>query len=92
VTGSAGHKVDTTLAAQELAASGAGCALTHALFVGAYFATGRLVTAVDREFPDDNSYFVVMPERPQRPRREARLFRDWLMTAIAARPVATAGG
>jgi hypothetical protein len=39
--------------------------------------------AVEREFSDDNSYFIVMPERPQRPRREVLAFRDWLM-AVAA--------
>jgi DNA-binding transcriptional LysR family regulator len=67
------------LAALELAASGAGCALAHRIFLAAYLATGRLVTAIDREFIDDNSYFIVMPERPQRPRREVLAFRDWLM-------------
>jgi len=75
--------VDTTLAALELAASGAGCALAHRIFLAAYLATGRLVTAIDREFADDNSYFIVMPERPQRPRREVLAFRDWLMSVAA---------
>ena len=78
---SPGPSVDTTLAALELAASGAGCALAHPIFLAAYLATGRLVTAVEREFADDNSYFIVMPERPQRPRREVLAFRDWLMAA-----------
>ena len=73
--------VDTTLAALELAASGAGCALAHRLFLNAYIATGRLVPAIDREFTDDNSYFVLTPERPQRPRREVLAFRDWLIGA-----------
>jgi hypothetical protein len=35
-----------------------------------------------QEFADDNSYFVITPERPQRIRREVQLFRDWLV-AIA---------
>jgi LysR family glycine cleavage system transcriptional activator len=83
VGASPGPSVDTTLAALELAASGAGCALAHRIFLAAYFATGRLVTAIDREFADDNSYFIVMPERPQRPRREVLAFRDWLMAAAA---------
>ena len=78
-----GPTVDTTLAALELAASGAGCALAHRLFLGAYLSTGRLVPAIDREFADDNSYFVVTPERPQRPRREVRVCRDWLISAAA---------
>jgi LysR family glycine cleavage system transcriptional activator len=79
-----GPSVDTTLAALELAASGAGCALAHRIFLAAYFSTGRLVAALDREFADDNSYFVVTPERPQRPRREVQACRDWLISAAAA--------
>jgi LysR family glycine cleavage system transcriptional activator len=75
-----GPSVDTTLAALELAASGAGCALAHPIFLSAYLSTGRLVAAVEREFTDDNSYFVVTPERPQRPRRQVLLFRDWLVS------------
>ena len=76
-----GPSVDTTLAALELAASGTGCALAHRIFLPGYLSTGRLVVAIDREFTDDNSYFVLMPERPQRPRREVQLFREWLMAA-----------
>jgi LysR family glycine cleavage system transcriptional activator len=81
-----GPSVDTTLAALELAASGAGCALAHRIFLTAYFATGRLVCATDREFADDNSYFIVTPERPQRPRREVQMFRDWLLQKKPATP------
>lgn len=80
----AGPTVDTTIAALELAANGAGCALAHRIFLSAYLATGRLVMALDREFTDDNSYFVVTPERPQRIRREVQLFRDWLLSTAAA--------
>ena len=78
-----GPTVDTTIAALELAAHGAGCALAHRIFLTPYLATGRLVVAIDRDFADENSYFVVTPERPQRTRREVQLLRDWL-TAIAA--------
>jgi LysR family glycine cleavage system transcriptional activator len=75
--------VDTTIAALELAAAGAGVALAHRIFLDAYFATGRLVRALPQDFPDDNSYFVITPERPQRIRREVQLFHDWLL-AIAS--------
>jgi LysR family glycine cleavage system transcriptional activator len=75
--------VDTTVAALELAAAGAGIALAHEIFLDAYVATGRLVRALPQEFADDNSYFVITPERPQRIRREVQLFRDWLL-AIAS--------
>jgi len=74
-----GPTVDTTIAALELAANGAGCALTHRVFLAAYFASARLVRAIDREFADDNSYFVCTPQRRQRTRRQVQLFRDWLI-------------
>ena len=77
---STGPTVDTTIAALELAAAGAGIALAHGIFLSAYFATGRLVKALDEEFEDDNSYYVIAPERPQRIRREVQLLRDWLVT------------
>jgi LysR family glycine cleavage system transcriptional activator len=76
---STGPSVDTTIAALELAAAGAGVALAHGIFLDAYFATGRLVRALPQEFADDNSYYVITPERPQRIRREVQLFRDWLV-------------
>lgn len=76
--------VDTTIAALELAAAGAGIALAHGLFLSAYLSTGRLVKALRQEFSDDHSYFVITPERPQRMRREAQLFRDWLVTIAGA--------
>ena len=79
----AGPSVDTTIGALELAAESAGVALAHDIFLGAYFSTGRLVKALVREFDDDDSYFVITPERPQRIRREVQLFRDWLV-AIAS--------
>lgn len=78
-----GLTVNTTLAALELAANGAGCALAHRIFLSGYFATGRLVLALDHDFADDSSYFVVTPERPQRMRREVQLFRDWLLSVAA---------
>jgi LysR family transcriptional regulator, glycine cleavage system transcriptional activator len=79
----AGLTVDTTVAALELASAGAGVALAHRIFLNGYFATGRLVNAVPEEFSDDNSYFVITPERPQRVRREVQLFRQWLVEVAA---------
>jgi LysR family transcriptional regulator, glycine cleavage system transcriptional activator len=81
---SAGSSVDTTIAALELAATGVGVALAHGIFLEAYFATGRLVSAAPSGFADDNSYFVVTPERPQRIRREVQVFRDWLVADAAS--------
>jgi LysR family glycine cleavage system transcriptional activator len=78
-----GPTVDTTIAALELAAAGAGVALAHRMFLEPYLSTGRLVKAAAQEFPDDNSYFAITPERPQRIRQEVQRFRDWLI-AVAA--------
>jgi LysR family glycine cleavage system transcriptional activator len=80
----AGPIVDTTIAALELAANGAGCALAHGVFLGAYFATGRLVRALEDDFQDDSSYFVVTPDRPQRLRREVAQFHEWLIGTARA--------
>ncbi len=71
--------VDTTIAALELAAAGAGVALAHRLFLDGYLSTRRLVFALPDEFADNNSYFVITPERPQRVRQEVQQFRDWLL-------------
>jgi LysR family glycine cleavage system transcriptional activator len=84
VPASACPTVDTTIAALELAAAGAGIALAHGIFLDAYFATGRLVRALPQDFADDNSYFVITPERPQRIRREVQLFRDWLLAVASS--------
>lgn len=78
-----GPAVDTTIAALELAATGAGCALAHRVFLKPYVATARLVVALEHDFADDSSYFVVAPERPQRARREVQQFRDWLLAEAA---------
>jgi LysR family transcriptional regulator, glycine cleavage system transcriptional activator len=85
----AGPAVDTTVAALELAANAAGCALAHPIFLSAYFSTGRLVVALERDFADDSSYFVVTPERPRAPRREVQQFRDWLLAAAAGEGAAS---
>ncbi len=74
-----GPIVDTTVAALELAANGAGCALAHRIFLDAYFDTGRLVRAVEADFEDESAYFVVTPERSQRLRREVAQFHEWLL-------------
>ena len=79
-----GPTVDTTIAALELASQGAGCALAHRVFLNAYLSTGRLVLALELEFPDDSAYFVVTPERPQRARREVQQFREWLLATAGA--------
>jgi LysR family glycine cleavage system transcriptional activator len=82
--GVSGAIVDTTIAALELAANGGGCALAHRVFLGAYLSTGRLVRALEHDFPDESSYFVVTPERAQRLRREVAQFHEWVIEAARA--------
>lgn len=79
-----GPIVDTTIAALELAAQGAGCALAHGIFLTPYLATARLMRALEHDFQDASSYFVVTPERPQRLRREVAQFQDWLLAQAKA--------
>jgi LysR family glycine cleavage system transcriptional activator len=86
-----GPTVDTTLAALELAAAGAGCALAHPLHVAPYLKSGRLVKALGGNFADGYCYYVVAPERPQRTRREVQLFQDWLVELAAAEEKSVGG-
>jgi LysR family glycine cleavage system transcriptional activator len=79
-----GPIVDTTIAALELAANGAGCALAHRIFLDAYLATGRLQRMLENDFEDESAYFVVTPERPQRLRREVTQFQEWLLAVAHA--------
>jgi LysR family glycine cleavage system transcriptional activator len=76
-----GPTVDTNMAAIELAANGGGFALTHRIYLDSYFRSGRLVVALDREFPDDYSFWVCTPERATRSRSETNAFREWLFAA-----------
>ncbi len=78
-----GPIVDTTIGALELAASGAGCVVTHPLFLASYLATGRLVLPTTAAYLDEQGFHVVTPERPQRTRREVHVFREWLKEAAA---------
>jgi LysR family transcriptional regulator, glycine cleavage system transcriptional activator len=74
----AGPTVDTTVAALEMAASGAGYVLTHPLFMAPYLQSGRLVLSSGQTFADPQSFYVVAPDRPQRTRREVHVFQEWL--------------
>jgi LysR family glycine cleavage system transcriptional activator len=82
-----GPTVDTTIAALELAASHAGCVVTHPLFIASHLATGRLLLPSPATYPDDQGFHVVTPERPQRTRREVHVFREWLKAATAGQPL-----
>jgi LysR family glycine cleavage system transcriptional activator len=83
ISAGAGPTVDTTVAALELAAAGAGCVITHPLFLAGHLATGRLVVPFAESVPDDQGFHLLTPERPQRTPREVHLFRLWLHEAAA---------
>lgn len=83
----AGPTVDTTVAGLELAASHAGCVVTHPLFLASYIETGRLVRLPTAPCPDDQGFHLFAPERPQRTRRETHVFREWLKETAASEAV-----
>lgn len=74
-----GIKVDTSLNALELAASGIGLALVQKSFAAAYLKDGRLVRPFDLELPSDESHYLLLPKGAKSSKPEALLFRDWLL-------------
>ena len=79
-----GPTVDTTIAGLELAANHAGCIVTHPLFLSSYINTGRLVLPAATTFADDKGFYLSAPARPQRTRRDAHVFREWLKEIAAS--------
>lgn len=77
-----GLQTDTSAIALALAAAGLGVALGHSSLVGTYLAGGRLVMPFNVAVSTKNIFYLVMPEnRPLR--RDAAIFRDWLLQAAA---------
>lgn len=75
-------QTDTSAIALALAAAGLGVALGHSSLVGSYLAAGRLVMPFNVAVSTKNIFYLVMPEnRPLR--RDAAIFRDWLIRAAA---------
>jgi len=79
-----GFKADTSLAAAELAASGAGTAMLLTSFAAPYVAQGRAVTPVEFELPMGQSHHLLLREDHRQTRPEALLFRDWLLDVFRA--------
>lgn len=73
-----GFRVDTSLAALEMAAAGLGCTMVLGSFARRDLETGRLVRPLEIDLPLDQSHYFVMPDDGRRLRPEALLFRDWL--------------
>lgn len=76
---SAAFRVDTTLAAAELASSGVGFALLSRLFTKPYLESGRLVRPFDFELEMARSHYLLQPTAKMRPAAEVLIFRDWLL-------------
>lgn len=74
-----GIKVDSSLAALELVASGTGCALVMRSLARHFVDSGRLIIPIDHELPLEQSHYLVKPEGGAHPKPEALLFRDWLL-------------
>lgn len=75
-----GLKVDSSVAAVELVAQGAGCAVLikrHALPAAR---AGRLQIPLDIELPLEHAHYLVTPDDGREIKPEAALFREWLLS------------
>lgn len=84
VVPSTGYKVDTSLAAAEMAAVGMGSALVLRCFADPFVKSGRLIVPVDVELPLEQSHHLLLPEGQHRARPEVLLFREWLLDEFGA--------
>ncbi|MGO1120464.1 LysR family transcriptional regulator [Rhodovibrionaceae bacterium A322] len=77
-----GVKVDTSLAAMEMAAAGLGAAFVLRSFAQAYLESGRLIRPVDLELTWQESHYLLLPDQENRHRPEVLLFKDWLLSEM----------
>lgn len=78
----AGVRVDSSIAAAELAAVSKRLALVQTRFLEPYVASGRLEPAIATTLTSEKGlYLVLHPGRRQKP--EVILFRDWLMDTLS---------
>jgi LysR family transcriptional regulator, glycine cleavage system transcriptional activator len=75
-------RVDSSLMALELAASGIGHALILKAFADPYLRTGRLVQLLGIERPARMSHFLLRPVAVQRQKPAAHLFVRWLQQEV----------
>lgn len=77
-------RVDSSLAALELAAAGVGHALVLREFAARYLADGRLVDLLGVQRPARMSHYLLRPLDAQRQKPEALLFTQWLLAQAQA--------
>lgn len=76
----AGLKVDSSVAAVELVAQGAGCAVMIKRHAVPAARAGRLQIPLDVELPLEHAHYLVTPDDGRDTKPEAALFRDWLLS------------
>jgi LysR family glycine cleavage system transcriptional activator len=74
-----GLMVDSSAAAVELVAQGAGCALLIKRHVATAAQAGRLQVPLDVDLPIRHAHYLVVPDDARETKPEAGLFRDWLL-------------
>ncbi|TDQ78460.1 LysR family transcriptional regulator [Dongia mobilis] len=79
-----GITVDTSLAALEMVAAGAGVALVLERFARPFVAQGRIRQVPDLLLPQDQSHYLLLRDGIDAPRAETMLFCDWLQQALIA--------
>lgn len=77
-----GIRVDTTIAASELVASGVGLAFLSKLFSRRDIEAGRLVTPGNIELKMARAHYLLQPKSKKRPDAEVLIFREWLLSRI----------
>lgn len=76
--------VDTSITALELVASGLGHAIVPQAFAQPYLASSRLKRAIAGHLAESQAHYFVTPEDRKALRPEAKLFRDWILSEVAA--------
>jgi LysR family glycine cleavage system transcriptional activator len=77
-----GIKVDNSVGALEVAASGYGLALVLECYARPYLESGQLVVPIEHYLESERGLYVARPYRQTPTRPEAQLFRDWLFREI----------
>jgi LysR family glycine cleavage system transcriptional activator len=75
-------RVDSSIAAAEMAAAGSRITLLQKRFLTPYLEARRLVVALDQEMEIDQGLYLLRPEKSAPMKPEALLLRDWLIATF----------